>query len=145
MATLSQEEVRREVVRFWDIFSGRLSDKIEDMYAPTAVAFTGKAKRSESAKLIAMRRSRRLQGGVSSASVDEVSIDVQVAGPNVAIAAYTYTYRAEKVRADGSKVQLDTLFGRATQIFERDQGGVLRIVHEHLSATDNPEVEKGTG
>ena len=82
---------------------------------------------------------------MSSSSVEEGSIDVQVVGPNVAIAAYTYTYHTDKVRADGTKVQLDTLFGRATQIFQRDEAGVLRIVHEHLSATVDPEVEKATG
>ncbi len=145
MALLSPEDVRREIRRFWDTFSGKLTDKIEEMYAPTAIAFTGKAKRSESAKLIAMRRSRRLPASVSSAGVDEGSIDVQIVGPDVAIAAYTYTYSTEKVGADGTKIQLATLFGRATQIFERDRDGVLRIVHEHLSATANPDVEKATG
>jgi hypothetical protein len=35
------------------------------------------------------------------------------------------------------------LFGRATQIFQMDQKGSLRIVHEHLSSATNPEVEKG--
>jgi len=115
------------------------------MYSPTAIAFSGRAKRSEPAKLIAVRRSRRLQGSVSSSTVDEGSIDVQIVGANVAIAAYTYTYHTDRVRADGTKVQLETLFGRATQIFQRDDSGVLRIVHEHLSATANPEVEKATG
>jgi ketosteroid isomerase-like protein len=145
MENLSPEDIRREIHRFWAIFSGKLTDKIEEMYSPTAIAFTGKAKRSESAKLIALRRSRRLQGSVSSASVDEGAIDVQIVGPDVAIAAYTYSYRTEKLRADGTKVQLDTLFGRATQIFQRDQAGALRIVHEHLSATANPDVEKVAG
>jgi len=145
MENLSAEDVRREIHRFWAIFSGKLTDRIEEMYSPTALAFTGKAKRSESAKLIAVRRSRRLQGGMSSSSVDEGSIDVQIVGPNVAIAAYTYTYRTDKARADGTKEQLETLFGRATQIFQRDEAGVLRIVHEHLSATANPDVKKPTG
>jgi len=145
MENLSPEDVRRGVRRFWDIFSGKLTDKIEAMYSPTAIAFSGRAKRSEPAKLIAVRRSRRLQGSVSSSTVDEGSIDVQIVGANVALAAYTYTYRADRVRADGTKVQLETLFGRATQIFQRDDSGVLRIVHEHLSATANPEVEKATG
>src|SRR5271167_615692 len=140
MENLSPEDVRREVRRFWGIFSGKLKDKIEDMYSPTAIAFSGRAKRSESAKLIAVRRSRRSQAGASSSSLDEGSIDVQIVGPDVAIAAYTYTYRTDKIRADGTKVQLDTLFGRATHVFQRDEAGALRIVHEHLSATANPEV-----
>ncbi len=145
MEALSPEDVRREIHRFWDIFSGKLTGKIEEMYAPTAIAFTGNAKRSESVKLVAVRRSRRLAANVSSSSIDEGSVDVQIVAPDVAIAVYTYAYRAEKARPDGTKVQLDTLFGRATQIFERDHAGALRIVHEHLSATANPDVEKAAG
>jgi len=145
MENLLAEDVRKQVRRFWDIFSGKVAGRIEEMYAPTAIAFSGRAKRSESARLIAMRRTRRIEGGVSSSSLEENSIDVQIVEPNVAIAAYTYTYQTDKVRADGTKVQLETLFGRATQIFQRDEAGVLRIVHEHLSATANPEVEKASG
>jgi ketosteroid isomerase-like protein len=145
MENLLAEDVRKQVRRFWDIFSGKVAGRIEEMYAPTAIAFSGRAKRSESARLIAMRRTRRIEGGVSSSSLEENSIDVQIVEPNVAIAAYTYTYQTDKVRADGTKVQLETLFGRATQIFQRDEAGVLRIVHEHLSATANPEVEKARG
>jgi ketosteroid isomerase-like protein len=144
MENLLAEDVRKQVRRFWDIFSGKVAGRIEEMYAPTAIAFSGRAKRSESARLIAMRRTRRIEGGVSSSSLEENSIDVQIVEPNVAIAAYTYTYQTDKVRADGTKVQLETLFGRATQIFQRDEAGVLRIVHEHLSATANPEVEKSS-
>lgn len=145
MENLLAEDVRKQVRRFWDIFSGKVAGRIEEMYAPTAIAFSGRAKRSESARLIAMRRTRRIEGGVSSSSLEENSIDVQIVEPSVAIAAYTYTYQTDKVRADGTKVQLETLFGRATQIFQRDEAGVLRIVHEHLSATANPEVEKASG
>lgn len=145
MENISAEDVRREVRRFWAIFSGKQTDKIEEMYSPTAIVFTGKAKRSESAKLIAVRRSRRLPGSVSSSSIEESSLDVQIVGPDVAIAAYTYTHHTDKIRTDGTEVQLETLFGRATQIFQRDEAGVLRIVHEHLSATADPEVDNATG
>ena len=145
MEEIVPEEVRAEVRRFWAIMTGKLKDKLEEMYSPNAIVFTGKGKRGESAKLIAVQRTRRLSGGVSSSTAEEDLIDVQIVGSDVAIAAYTYTYHTEKVCADGTKVQLDTLLGRATQIFQRDDAGVLRIVHEHLSATDAPTVEKTAG
>jgi hypothetical protein len=52
MTKISSEDIRKEVHRFWAILSGNLADKLEEMYSPTAIVFTGKAKRSESAKLV---------------------------------------------------------------------------------------------
>ncbi len=145
MENISPEEVRAEVRRFWAIMSRKVKDKLDEMYSPTAIVFTGKAKRSESAKLIAVRRSRQRSGTAPTSSVELDSIDVQIVGPDAAIAAYTYSYRTDKTGADGARVQLDTLLGRATHIFQRDEAGVLRIVHEHLSATDSPTVDKAAG
>jgi ketosteroid isomerase-like protein len=124
------------------VLSGKLKDKIEEMYAPTAIVFTGSAKRSESAKLVALRRSRRYAGGESTASAEEGPIDVQIVGPDVAIAAYTYSFGSDRTRPDGTKVRVEALCGRATQVFQRDEAGVLRIVHEHLSAGAAPEMRR---
>jgi ketosteroid isomerase-like protein len=122
--------------------SGKSPDKLEEMYSPSAIVFTGKAKRSESARLTAVRRSRQLPGLASTSKAEIGSIEVQIAGPDVAIAAYTYSFNTHKIQPDGTKVQLNTPFGRATQIFQRDEAGGLRIVHEHLSAAAPPETEK---
>ena len=111
MKKISSEDVRTEVRRFWAILSGNLADKLEEMYSPTAIAFTGKAKRSESAKLMAVRRSRQLPGPAHSSKAEVGSIDVRVLGPDVAIAAYTYSFNTQKFLADGSKVQVNTPFG----------------------------------
>jgi len=142
MKKISSEDVRKDVHRFWAILSGNLADKLEEMYSPTAIVFTGKAKRSESAKLIAVRRSRQLPGPALSSRAEVGSIDVQIVGPDVAIASYTYSFNTQKILADGSKVQINTLLGRATQIFQRCEDGTLRIVHEHLSAAAPPAREK---
>jgi ketosteroid isomerase-like protein len=142
MTKISSEDVCKEVRRFWAILSGNLADKLEEMYSPTAIVFTGKAKRSESAKLMAVRRSRHLPGTALSSRAEVGSIDVQIVGPDVAIAAYTYSFNTQKILANGSKVQINTTFGRATQIFERGEDRALRIVHEHLSAAAPPAMEK---
>jgi ketosteroid isomerase-like protein len=142
MKKISSEEVCKEVHRFWAILSGNVADKLEEMYSPTAIVFTGKAKRSESAKLMAVRRSRQLPGPAHSSRAEVGSIDVQIVGPDVAIAAYTYSFNTQKILANGGKVQINTSFGRATQIFQRGEDGALRIVHEHLSAAAPPAMEK---
>jgi len=142
MKKISSEDVSNEVHRFWAILSGNLQVKLEEMYSPTAIVFTGKAKRSESAKLMAVRRSRHLPGSALSSRAEVGSIDVQIVGLDVAIAAYTYSFNTKKILADGGKVQINTSFGRATHIFQRGEDGVLRIVHEHLSAAAPPAMEK---
>jgi len=144
MDKISPEDVRKEVHRFWAILSGKSPDKLEEMYSPAAIVFSGKAKRSESARLTAVRRSRQLPGIASTSKVEVGSIDVQFVGPDVAIAAYTYSFNTHKVQADGTKVQLNTPFGRATQIFQRSEGGAIRIVHEHLSAAAPPDMGKAS-
>ena len=145
MESISPEHVRVEVRRFWAILSGKLKDNLAEMYSPTAIVFTGKGKRSESAKLIAVRRSRQSHGAATTSRAELDSIEVQIVGTDAAIAAYTYSYHTDKIGADGARVQLDVLLGRATQIFQRDEAGALRIVHEHLSATTSPELKKATG
>ncbi|MGC1832256.1 MAG: hypothetical protein WA714_04275 [Candidatus Acidiferrales bacterium] len=142
MKKISSEDVRKEVHRFWAILSGNLADKLEEMYSPTAIVFTGKAKRSESAKLMAVRRSRQLPGPALASKAEVGSIDVQIVGPDVAIAAYTYSFNTQKLLANGSKMQINTTFGRATQVFQCGMDGALRMVHEHLSAAAPPAMEK---
>jgi ketosteroid isomerase-like protein len=122
--------------------SGRLADKLEEMYSPSAIVFTGKAKGSESAKLMAVRRSRHLPGAALSSRAEIGSVDVQIVGQDVAVAAYTSSFNTQEILANGGKVQINTPFGRATQIFQRGEDGALRIVHEHLSAAAPPAVEK---
>lgn len=65
---------------------------------------------------------------------------MEILAPDVAIATYTYRFHRDKIQADRSEVGIDTLFGRATQIFQRDEAGAILIVHEHLSAGVVPDV-----
>jgi ketosteroid isomerase-like protein len=144
-AEISSAEVRAEVQKFWNILCGRLKERLEDMYSPSAIVFTGKAKRSERGALTAVRRMRQFVGGDWTTSAELDPIEVQIAGPDVAIASYTYRFHSSKTGKDGSREQRNTLFGRSTQIFQRDDRGALRIVHEHLSSAAPPAVEKAKG
>jgi ketosteroid isomerase-like protein len=139
---ISPGEIRAEVQKFWSILSGKSREKLEDLYSQSAIVFTGKARHSEPGKLTAMRRMRQFVGADSDSSAEIDPIEVQFAGQDVAIASYTYRFHSSKIHKDGSRVQRNTLFGRSTQIFQRDDRGTLRIVHEHLSSAAPPAVEK---
>jgi ketosteroid isomerase-like protein len=141
MSDLSAE-VCSQVQRFWDILTGASQHRFEDLYSSSAIAFTGTGKRSEQASLISIRRVRQRTAARSTSSVEIGPINVQVAAPDVAIATYTYRFHSTAVHKDGSLVQMDTLFGRATQVFQHDGGGSLRIVHEHLSSAAPSRIEK---
>ncbi|HXN73261.1 MAG TPA: nuclear transport factor 2 family protein [Candidatus Acidoferrales bacterium] len=143
-AEISSVEIRAGVQKFWDILCGRSKDRLEDLYSASAIVFTGKAKRSERGAQTAVRRMRQFVDADSAASAELDPIEVQIAG-DAAIASYTYRFHSSKKGKDGSREHRNTLFGRSTQIFQRDARGVLRIVHEHLSSAAPPAVEKAKG
>jgi ketosteroid isomerase-like protein len=137
---ISNEQVRAQVQKFWRILSGKSRDSLEELYAPDALVFTGRAKRPEPAPLVAARRQRQL-AGVSDSGVEVANMDVQIVS-NVAVVSYTYQFHSAMTGNEGERMQKKTMFGRATQIFKIGENGMLQIVHEHLSAGEAPAVEK---
>ncbi|HEY6307318.1 MAG TPA: nuclear transport factor 2 family protein [Candidatus Angelobacter sp.] len=142
LSSISPDQVRAEIQRFWQIMCGNSPDKLEDLYSPSALVVTGKARKPEPANLALARRARQT-GKDSFAELG--AVEVQIEGPDVAIASYTYKFHQTRPGESGGLQKRHTLFGRATQIFKLEPGGALRIVHEHLSAATNPEVEKAHG
>jgi ketosteroid isomerase-like protein len=139
-SSVSPDQVRAEVEKFWQIMCGKSPARLEDMYSPAALLLTGKARKPEPANLALARRMRQIsEAGDSTAELGLV--EVQIAEAGVAIASYTYKFNHKRPDEHGGMQTRRTLFGRATQIFHLDQRGALRIVHEHLSAATNPEVE----
>ena len=141
MERISPEKVRAEISRFWLILSGKSKDQLEQLYSPDAIVFTGKARRPEPAMLAISRRSRRGQSAGNSITADVGAIELQVEG-DVAVACYTYQFQEERAAADGGRSQRRTLYGRATQIFQADSKGAVKIIHEHLSAAAAPDESK---
>ena len=142
MSDVSPELVNLRVREFWSILTGESRCNFEDLYSSDAIVFTGRAKRSEPAKLAAARRMRQLANATSNAAVEIGSVDVQIPEADVAIATYTYKFQSSKAQSDGTRMSQHTLFGRATQVFQLDANGVLRIIHEHLSSASPTRVEK---
>jgi ketosteroid isomerase-like protein len=142
MISISPEQVRAEVEKFWRIMCGKSRERLEDLYASSAMVLTGKARKPEPAQAALDRRARQISSPSAEAVAELGAIDVQVAEAGVAIASYTYKFHQKRPDQAGGVMKRHTMFGRATQIFQVDAGGKLRIVHEHLSAATNPEVEK---
>lgn len=139
---ISSEEVRAEVARFWNVFSSKSKDQFEEMYFPAAIVFSSTARHTEPGRLMLARRVRQFFGPGISVRVELGSIGVQLVGKNVAIATYIYRFRSTRTESDGTQVNRETPFGRATQIFQRDESGSLRIIHEHMSSSTAPTVER---
>lgn len=128
------EQVRDAVHKFWQEFCGKSVDGLLEMYSPSASVIAAGARRSEPARLAMARRTRELFGHGSSVTADIRSIDVQAMGAQVSLASYSFRFHVIKMFANGKCFAIDMPFTRATQVFLRNEAGLLRIVHEHMSS-----------
>lgn len=142
VGSISPELVRAQVEKFWQIMCGKSPERLESLYASSALVLTGKARNPEPVNTVLGRRARQISSPAAEAVAELGAVEVQLPEPGVAIASYTYKFHHKRSDVTGGVLKRHTLFGRATQIFQADDRGVLRIVHEHLSAATNPEVEK---
>ena len=136
MRPVSPDEVRAEVRRFRQVFSTKAKTEFAQFYLPSATVFAANAPRMERARLMIVRRARELFGPKSSVGAKLGSVDVQILGTDLAIASYPFHYSVTRTLPNGRRYWLDVPFGRATQIFQRDPNGALRIIHEHMSSAD---------
>jgi ketosteroid isomerase-like protein len=143
MPNITAEQVRTRVRDFWNIWTSKAEGKLEGLYFPTATVFSGTAKRTEPARLAVTRRIRQFFGPEVSMQVEVSLVEVQLV-ENVAIASYTYRFRGNRKKSDGSTVEMNALYGRVTQVFRLDEQGELRIFHEHFSNGEPPKVEKNS-
>jgi ketosteroid isomerase-like protein len=139
MDAVSVEQVCSAVHRYWDAIAKKAKEKLTASYASDALVFMADSKRTEPARLVIERRNREYFGEKGSAEADIGPIEVQLSGPDVAIATYPYRFHAMSVRQD-RRFRIDMPAALATQIFRRDADGELRIVHEHLSSAKNPTI-----
>jgi|ERR1051326_1363112 ketosteroid isomerase-like protein len=142
MSSISSEQVHAEVEKFWRIMCGKSQERLESLYSSNALVLTGKARKPEPAHQAMERRARQISAPSAEAVAELGAIDIQIADSRIAIASYTYKFHQKRRDQSGEVMKRRTMFGRATQIFQQDTGGRLRIIHEHLSAATNPEVEQ---
>jgi ketosteroid isomerase-like protein len=136
VSTITPEEVRQEVSRFWNVFSSKAPELLEEFYAPEATVFGSSALRAEPGRLAVARRKREYFQKQTSVRVTTGFVDVQVVNDLCAVASYTFRFDAISVSGGLGKSSDEHLeHGRATQVFVRDAEDKLRILHEHLSAS----------
>jgi ketosteroid isomerase-like protein len=133
--TISAEQVGAQVQAFWNAFGNRSGHLLEAMYFPSALVFGTSTRRSEPAQLMLPRMLRKFGDRQSSTTAEPGPVDVQIAG-DIAVASYPYQFHLVKTNSDGSRVDLHVPYSRGTQVFQADQNGALRILHEHLSAAE---------
>ena len=135
MSTLTADQVRAEVQRFWNTFTAKAEDTLGEFYAPTSSVFGSDATRTEPGRLAAARRKREYFHAGTSLNVSLGPIDVIPLGDTAAVATYTFKFHANRVQHGlGQSDTEDIQHGRATQVFALEADGRVLIVHEHLSA-----------
>jgi len=136
MQSISVDQVRSEVFKFWSAFEGKTRSSFEEQYSPTAGVFAVDGRRSEPARLMWVRRDREFFGPQSSVRARLGTITVQLLGANLAVAAYPLQFSVVRTLPNGKRVGVDVPFCRATQVFQIDEKGKLLIIHEHLSSAE---------
>ena len=136
MEAITAEQTRREVQEFWEAFTHQLKDRFQELYSPTASCFAADGRRSEPARLMWVRREREFFGPKSSVGAKLSVVTVQLLGPTLAVASYAFHFSIIRTLPNGSRVEVDVPFCRATQVFQQEAGGTLRIIHEHLSSAE---------
>ncbi|HEV2988931.1 MAG TPA: hypothetical protein VG759_10845 [Candidatus Angelobacter sp.] len=134
MDDISPEQVRNEVRKFWKVYCSKREDEFAKLYFPEATILEIDARRVEPALLMVARRARELFSPLSSLNAELGRIDVQILEPGIAVASYGLHFHLVRVSASGKRFESDMPVTRVTQVFQRDQSGALRILHEHMSA-----------
>jgi ketosteroid isomerase-like protein len=142
MENISPDEVRAEVKKFWDFFSRKSKARFDEMYLPSATVFAADSRRMEPARLVLVRRERELFGPRSLVAAKLGLIDLQILGTDLAIASYPLHFSLPRALASSKRYQAEIPSGRATQVFQRDDKGVLRIIHEHVSSAEPVSVKE---
>ena len=130
---ISPEVVRTQVRTFWKVYCSKREEEFAKLYSPDATILEIDSRRIEPALLMVARRARELFSPRSSLNAELGRIDVQILEPGIAVASYGLHFHLVRVAASGKRFESDMPVTRVTQVFQRDQGGVLRILHEHMS------------
>jgi ketosteroid isomerase-like protein len=132
----ASSQIKAEIKKFWDTFTSKSKIGFQDLYSPTATVFSVDGRRSEPGRLMWVRREREFFGPKSSVGARVGEIVVQSLGPRLAVAGYAFHFSVVRSLPNGSRVQVEMPFGRATHVFQQDEQGAWRIIHEHLSSAE---------
>jgi ketosteroid isomerase-like protein len=135
---LNRLEIESAVRTYWDSFAAKKTEVWQNFYADAALVFATGSKRPEPARLVVLRRNREYMAGAAKMRIEVRNIDVELLGPESAVAIYMLRLDAEqiaKASASGTRDHEEHLENaRVTHVFSRDENGKLKIIHEHISA-----------
>lgn len=131
--SVSVEDVRKAVERFWSVFLAKAEDDLNSFYASGSTVFQVAMGRSEPGRLGAMRRAREYFNFETKMDVKVSPVDVVLCGPDAGVACYTFQFFATARDVGGKRSEEKLEVVRATHVFHRDASGKLRIAHEHFS------------
>jgi ketosteroid isomerase-like protein len=136
---LTAENVRAEVTRFWNAFTSKSIDALEDFYAHQSSVFGSVSNRPEPGRLAAKRREREYFQAESLLRYQLGNVDVVLLSDASAVACYTFQFHATKLSGSAKRIEEHIGNGRATQVFAFDPADQkIRIYHEHLSVPGLP-------
>jgi ketosteroid isomerase-like protein len=128
------EQVMAEVQRFWNAMSHKSGEELASFYSPNATVFGSSALSAEPGRVAAIRRRREYLNPEARVAADLGRIEVHFLGDSGAVASYTFSFNAQNVSSDIGDPKSESIrHGRATQVFEIDPDGKMRILHEHIS------------
>lgn len=128
------EHVMAEVQRFWKAMSHKSGEELASFYSPDATVFGSSALSSEPGRVAAIRRRREYLNPDARVAADLGPIEVHLLGDSAAIASYTFSFNAQNVSSDIGDPKSESIrHGRATQVFEIEPDGKMKILHEHIS------------
>jgi ketosteroid isomerase-like protein len=131
---LSAEQVQAEVTRFWNAMTSKNVEVLDDFYAHESLVFGTTSIRPEPGRLAAIRRQREYFHPNTTLHSQLSDIEVQLIGDTAAVASYTFQFHASHAKIGLEKTPEEHVVnGRATQVFQLDPDGHIRILHEHLS------------
>lgn len=131
------DEVRRKIHNCWQAMENKSKELAESFYFPTAILFAIDARRSELARVAINRRVREFFGPGFSMKAHLDLINVQMTGNSAAIGSYTFQLQIARRLANGDRREQYVPFCRATAVFQREENGEMRILHEHQSAAED--------
>jgi ketosteroid isomerase-like protein len=133
---ITAEQMSEGVNRYWRLYCNHAKDELDQMYWPESIVFASGVRHGESARLTSIRRAREMFGPHSSTAVKLGTLTVQVVNKDLAVCTYPFHFRTIRLYPSGKRLYMDMPASRGTYVFKRDEGGEIRIIHEHKSSAE---------
>ena len=134
---LTKAEIEAAVRAYWKALSAKDAVQQQNFYDDHAAIFATDSNKLERARTVLLRRQREYLSAAARTTVQIGEIDVELISATHAVAAYTIRLDAKdltRTSLAGSRLAEEHLENaRVTHLFQRQNDGMLRIIHEHIS------------